>query len=494
MPARRLLSILFVSVLVVASCSDDGGVDDAAIDDGTTTTDPPVTGSTAPPAPADVVVTGPVAGAPQTSGASGLDEAGYVEEEYFVSGTAVRFEPDGPLEDDGRWSVTEGEAAPFTTRILVKRPVDPGDASGVVVVEWNNVSAGADGTPDWSYTSAELLRSGHVHVGVSAQAAGIDGEVGGGLGGFGTPLVPADPERYGDLSHPGDPYSYDIFRLVGRLVRGGATDGPDPLDEIPVAHVLAVGESQSAFRLTTYVNAVHPLDDEVFDGFLVHSRGGGAAPLDDGEGLASGVAGSVLLRDDLAAPALVFSTETDLTVLGYRNARQPDGDSIVGWEVAGTAHADAFLLGGDPAVGEALGCSGPINDGPQHVALKAAMAALVDWVVDGDPPAPSPRIEIEGDAIVRDDDGLAVGGIRLPAVEVPFASLSGDPRPGSGVLCSLFGSTEAFSPADMSARYGTSDGYVAQVDDAYDDAVAAGFALEADRDAVLTEARSVPFG
>ena len=46
-------------------------------------------------------------------------------------------------------------------------------------------------------------------------------------------------------------------------------------------HVVAVGESQSAFFLTTYVNAVDPLD-RVYDGFLVHSRFGPAAPLDGG--------------------------------------------------------------------------------------------------------------------------------------------------------------------------------------------------------------------
>ena len=39
-----------------------------------------------------------------------------------------------------------------------------------------------------------------------------------------------------------------------------------------------MGESQSAYALTTYVNGVHPLD-RVFDGFLVHSRGGAAMPL-----------------------------------------------------------------------------------------------------------------------------------------------------------------------------------------------------------------------
>ena len=42
--------------------------------------------------------------------------------------------------------------------------------------------------------------------------------------------------------------------------------------------MLAVGESQSAYALTTYVNVVQP-EAAVFDGLLVHSRGGAALPL-----------------------------------------------------------------------------------------------------------------------------------------------------------------------------------------------------------------------
>ena len=42
--------------------------------------------------------------------------------------------------------------------------------------------------------------------------------------------------------------------------------------------VIAVGESQSAFALTTYADGVQPLT-EAFDGFLIHSRGGAALPL-----------------------------------------------------------------------------------------------------------------------------------------------------------------------------------------------------------------------
>ena len=47
----------------------------------------------------------------------------------------------------------------------------------------------------------------------------------------------------------------------------------DVLGGLVPEHVIAIGESQSAGRLVTYVNAVHPVAD-IYDGFLIHSRGG----------------------------------------------------------------------------------------------------------------------------------------------------------------------------------------------------------------------------
>jgi len=494
---RRAVAAAVAAAALLACSGDDdpaGPATTAPAEGSTTTTS---TTEPAPTVPA-VTVRGPVPGEPQTSGASGLAEAGYVEEEFFVSGSARSFDPDGELGDDGDWALVVRDEAPYTTRILVKRPADPADASGVVVVEWNNVSAGADGTPDWTYTAAELLRAGHVHVAVSAQAGGVDdADAGGILGGPGRPLTAADPERYGELVHPGDDHSYDLFAQVGALVSSVPGDGtPDPLAGLPRDHVIAIGESQSAFRLTAFVNGVHPLAP-VFDGFLVHSRGGGAAPFDASttDGLTSAITGEVRIREDVDVPVLVFSTETDLTVLGYAPARQPDSEHVRSWDVAGTAHADAFLLGGDPvAAGEALGCGQPVNDGPQHLALKAALAHLVEWVVAGtEPPAGTP-IEVGDDgAIVRDADGNAVGGVRLPAVEVPAATLSGDAA-GGGVLCGLFGSTTAFSPADLATRYGDRGTYLRRYEDALDRAIADGLVLEADRAAALAEAEDVDFG
>ena len=54
--------------------------------------------------------------------------------------------------------------------------------------------------------------------------------------------------------------------------------GINPLGDLVYERMIAVGESQSAFRLVTYVNAIHPLV-HLYDGFLIHSRGGGGAAL-----------------------------------------------------------------------------------------------------------------------------------------------------------------------------------------------------------------------
>ena len=75
-------------------------------------------------------------------GPPGFDLAmvGYAEVEHFVSGDAQSFTSDEPLTVDGQWDVRVAEAAPFTTRIVVRRPVDPGRFDGTVVVEWLNVT------------------------------------------------------------------------------------------------------------------------------------------------------------------------------------------------------------------------------------------------------------------------------------------------------------------------------------------------------------------
>src|ERR1700722_9433107 len=102
-----------------------------------------------------------------------LESAGYVEEEYFASGTATAFEATA-APSDGMWSIVPTASAQYRTRILVRRPVDSAHFNGTVVVEWMNQSSG-ESAPDWGYLNPELTRRGYVYVAVSAQSLGVMG-------------------------------------------------------------------------------------------------------------------------------------------------------------------------------------------------------------------------------------------------------------------------------------------------------------------------------
>lgn len=471
----------------------------ATVDDGTTTTSTPAAPETQANGPA-ADITEELTGGLGVNVASSsppdavLEAAGYEQHEYVAAGTATSYAPVGELTADGRWTFEEADSAAYRTRIVVRRPADAGDASGTVALEWMNVSGGLDADPDWQMLHEELTRSGDIWVGVSAQLIGINGGTvavstpESEAAGAGRGLRNIDPERYGSLDHPGDGFAFDIYTQVARAIRAGG----GPLGGATPERIIAVGESQSAFALVTYVNGVQPLTG-AFDGFFVHSRGGTALPLSapgEGAGIADAIAGTpTILRTDTAAPILELQSESDVTgILGSLASRQDDTDTFRLWEIAGTAHADTRLVG---ARSEGLGC-GAINDGPMHLVAKAGYHALVEWVRDGTPPAQAPRLEVdEGPPAtqLRDDDGIALGGIRTPLVDVPVDVLSGDPSPtATAVVCILSGSTTPLPPEYLLTRYASTDDYAAQFEASADEAIAAGFVLEADREALLAYA------
>jgi hypothetical protein len=425
-----------------------------------------------------------------------LAEAGWVESEVVAVGVAVSYT--GPATDppDGRLSLSEGPTASYRTRVVVRRPADPAAFSGTVVVEWLNVSGGLDANPDWSFLAAELNRRGIAWVGVSAQRVGVEGghvavAPEGGETFAGTGLKGLDPDRYGALDHPGDAFAYDVYTQVGAALREGA---PSLLGELTIERIVAIGESQAAFALTTYVNGVHLLDP-VYDGYLLHSRGRGGLPLGTpGEAVVardSMNSAPLPIRTDLDVPVLILETETDLyPVLGYAQARQDDTDRIRLWEVAGTAHADASVLGPYASM---VDCGVPINRGPQRFAVRAALRALDRWVRTGEAPPIADRIEAEVRArdvtIRRDADGNALGGIRFPQVEVPVATLSGEPGPVDTLMCQLVGQTHALAAERLGERYPSAEAYLAAYEAATDAVIAAGFAIPEDRDEILADAR-----
>jgi hypothetical protein len=464
----------------------------------------------------DAAMYAPVPGKPALLlGAFDIAEVGYVAAEFFVSGSARAYRPAADLGSDGRWSVSPAAAADYTTRIVALTPADRSRFNGTVLVEWLNVSGGIDAPAVWMMAHREVLRAGYAYVAVSAQRVGVEG--GENLMGIDMSLKSQDAERYSPLHHPGDAYSYDIFSQVGRLA-----GEQELLGGLRPERVVALGESQSALFLTTYINAVDPIA-RVFDGFLVHSRFGPAAPLDGGsifEVLDSDSSQAVRFRPDLRVPVLTIITETDLfggPREGYYHARQPDNQQLRVWEIAGAAHADNYTIqvapidSGSAALADVVAAYAPtsvllgqeldhcINFAPQHhYVLQAALAQLHNWVSTGLAAPSGTPIEMTGDQPALDSHGLVRGGVRTPWVDVPIARTSGDGGDGS-TMSSIFGSGELFDAETVRRLYpnGVAD-YLERFAASLDSAIESGFLLAADRPEILELAaatfpgRSVP--
>ncbi len=426
-------------------------------------------------------VTGPIAWTAQPPDAShgytfnhtflDLAKAGYVEEEFFIEGTANQYktapETTGSVIDSGH---------PYKTRIVVRRPATARKFNGTAIVEWTNVTGSRDLEMDWFQSSEHFMRAGYAWIGVSAQRVGVDA------------LKAWSPARYGtlDVTEGGkianDALSYDIMAATAVVVRGkGKTD---VMGGLKVERVIASGHSQSAGRLAGYVNSVHPLNP-VFDGVMLHGGGG-------------------KIRTDLDVKVWKMLSETD--VRGPA-ARQDDTGMFRTWEVAGTSHVDsesirhftemARLNASAAANGAAAGqCDKPpYSQVPFRYVFDSAYDHMVRWIKDGTPPPSAPAIEFTSatpPAIVRDANGIAQGGIRLAEEAVPTGVNTGQNSGPS--FCRLYGSHVDFDKAKLATLYPSHKAYVSAVRDVTEKNLKAGYILKADADATIAAAERSDIG
>jgi Alpha/beta hydrolase domain len=471
--------LLFAVALVAAAFSGQVGMIGSTASDATSAAEPTVVQGDRPAELSSPVE--PADGAYLIAGGwtSSLKAAGYEQREYFASGTAYSYEASGPENDAGTWKVAPSESAPYRTRIVVRTPTSPSRFNGTVVVEWLNVSGGGDGAVDSVYLSPELERAGYAWVGVSAQVVGVDN------------LRQQDPARYGSLTDPGDQFSYDIYTQAARALLGAG--GSNPLAPLHPKRLLAVGESQSALYMTTYIDAIQPLY-HTFDGFLVHSRAGGAIPISGGSPSGGTFGGAVRIRTDIGVPILLMITETDEIFGQYYRARQPDTRFIRLWDVAGASHADSYIVA--PSELQSLGCSS-LNQAPSHFIFEAALSAIDSWLRSGVPPPSAPRMylkEVNGAPTVQTNaNGIAIGGIQGPWEKVPVAAYSGKAPAGAPGFCVLFGSTRPLGTTQLNMLYGSKADYLKAYARATDEEIRAGYILPADKGQVLAFARQVQF-
>jgi hypothetical protein len=426
---------------------------------------------------------------------------GYVLEEFLLEGEAAAYElVDGcSYDDSGHWDAVENRGAPYRTRILVMRPTKADDFSGTVLLNWQNVTRGFEtGGPP-----ADLAVGGLAWVGVSSQRAGHVGFP----GAASVALMAWDPERYGSLDHPGDDFSFDIFTQAARVVgpnRCSPPVDPDPMGGLPVTRLLATGSSQSALRLRSYIDAVHPLERH-FDGFFLTLDVGLGAVLDT-----TGVpphapltipSTAVRIRDDLDVPVMVVNSESE--ALPLYAMRQPDTDLFRLWEIAGSAHiswSPAEIvelerqleeLGIDPASGMAT--RRPDTNVVSHApVVRAALRHMLRWL-EGLPPPHQPLIEVEPTdppTIRRDQRGIARGGVRLPDVAVPLAQHDGLHPNEFDILDRISGTSLSFSEDQLRNVYSSPADYLERYTEAVDAAVAEGTLVPEERPALIAAAQA----
>jgi len=467
-----------------------------------------------------------------------LDAEGYVEREFEMSGGATVYRQSGTWGSNGRWGVAVSQTdVPYTTRLLVRYPTDPAKFNGTVVFEWLNITTGGDQDPVWSLTYEELLREGYAYVGVSPQTSAMD---------F---LHTWDPVRYAALGSSNDGQSYDIFTQAARVVR---EDSATVLGGLTPLHLIGTGDSQSAFRIVTYANAIQPVS-HAFDGLMPIGRAGPPAPI--GNGLIATSPLGAQIRTDSTTPVLQTVTEGDILELAASLARQSDNSNLRTWELAGAAHIDGHeatyelatiardvpdvpvpeCAFGTPITGTGTDLDGvnQVNDMPLYEVVSAAVAAMHRWLDQGVAPPHSPRIETATfffffDVILRDQYGNARGGIRLPEIEAPTQVYSpinvadpnvdvfdlnpleifgllqdvlttltttariDDPVVREAGLCLLSGFFLDFDPATLDRLYSSHADYVAEYTAAAQAARNAGFLTQADYEASIARAQAAP--
>ena len=198
---------------------------------------------------------------PQTSSTAGLDAAGYVEEEYFVSGTARSFDP------SGTWPTTGAGRSTAARRGAVHDP-DPREATGRPGrrqrrrrrrVEQRLVRLRRhprlDATP-----SAELLRSGprpRRRVGPEGEAS--TARAAASLAASAVAARPSTPSATARCPTPATTSPTTSSRQIGALVAGGSSRRARPAGRASPASTSSPSASRSRRSGSRrYVNGVHP--------------------------------------------------------------------------------------------------------------------------------------------------------------------------------------------------------------------------------------------
>lgn len=420
----------------------------------------------------------------------GLPARGYVEQEYFFSGTANVYDATvapgiGARPTPSPTASVVSSGHPYKTRMVVRRPAKASAFNGAVVVEWLNATSQYDVEALWFRTHEFLMREGYAWVGITAQSAPITNPT---LG-----LKAFSPARYDSLDltgggtlTTGDPLSYDVFAQGIQAVRSSGVLGNL---QRQVSTVIATGVSQSAGRVSVFANAIETRGRPVADAVLLYI-------------------GGEKMRTDLRVLVFKVLSETEFAAAPSTSANeisslQPDTRQMRTWTVAGTSHSDwasfavryALLRRDQPTAPLQDNCAHPSRSRiPDRYTLAAAIDHLATWERGGVAPPTAPRIALAADGltVLRDSRGNALGGLRLAPFAVPVALDTGvnENPPGGAGLCFLNGTHIPFDRATLDTLYPDRQAYLRPFAEAVRENVKDGYVLPADAREMLRDAQA----
>jgi alpha/beta hydrolase family protein len=350
-----------------------------------------------------------------TEGATYLEEQDYVQEEWFINGRADAADPYG---------VVRASAAPFATRFLVRRPIDGSRSSGSVFFDPLHMIREMPASWD---SAAWLMNRGHVWVGVSVHN-GSFGRKYGYVGGLDA-VKETDPSRYAPLHLPTitaspprrsfvgpagadssalrwdmgmtHPQGHGIVMQVAKLLRADAA-----FSDLGIQRIYGCGVSQTANFWRVFLDG----------GWHERARRDGGRALFDGYAL-------IVSGAPAAAPmdAVLVNVLSEAEVVGtivHPSTAPPDCEHprIRGIELPGSPH----LIGSHHV--------GQIGHGHVHTSerydlvVTAVLAGMDRWISEGVPMPHASKIERDPrqvDGVARDHCGNALGGVRVPWIEVP---------------------------------------------------------------------------
>jgi hypothetical protein len=413
-----------------------------------------------------------------------LDKYGYVEEEYFVSGTAnVYSEP--------KHDTVTAANVPYTTRILVRRPASAAKFSGTIHLE--PIRDLTEWYTTWLKSWPYFVRNGDVWIGFTMAKENVTNY-----------LQKYSPERYRDIHIEDNGQRWDIMSQVAALARSAG--GPlgrvgfiERAKQVPAGLKLySSGWSLTGCMQVTFINAGHH----------ARARTESGGPIIDGylPGICPRGAHIDLPAD---APVIEVMSENEYADVffdkGYEvtaAARQPDRDGarerFRWYDLAGTSHIDPIDLPDLSVVWTQLNmqsglhteCGSPISKVANKEDFVPAILALLDrWARTGNAPPASRLFELNADkSIARDTLGNAKGGVRGFWMDAPSGTVGTSTEetaankahpqaPPLGGICKFLTHIEPL-PHDVESKlYPTRAAYRAKADSVINALVSVGLLL-----------------